>query len=98
MPVRRRTAALWVVHNYPPKQANLPALTRSRYACSKDYYAQNKGCLVAVGTEVTFCPPHRSVRAELPHTAPTSGVTHKSAPLDMGAYYGVVEQTAQQSD
>ena len=53
---------------------------------------------VAVGTEVTFCPPHRSVRAELPHTDPTSGVTHKSAPLDMGAYFGVVEQTAQQSD
>ena len=54
--------------------------------------------LVAVGTEVTPRPPHRSVRAELPHTAPTSGVTHKSAPLDMSAYFGVVEQTAQQSD
>ncbi len=28
---------------------------------------------VAVGTEVTLRPPHRSVRAELPHTAPASG-------------------------
>ena len=29
---------------------------------------------VAVGTEVTPRPPHRSVRAELPHTAPASGM------------------------
>lgn len=28
---------------------------------------------VAVGTAVTCRPPHRSVRAELPHTAPASG-------------------------
>ena len=53
---------------------------------------------VAVGTEVTSRPPHRSVLAELPHTAPTSGVTHRSAPLDMGAYSGAVGQTGQQSD
>ena len=53
---------------------------------------------VAVGTEVTSRPPHRSVLAELPHTAPTSGVTHRSEPLDRGAYSGAVEQTGQQSD
>ena len=29
---------------------------------------------IAVGTPITERPPHRSVRAELPHTAPTSGV------------------------
>ena len=28
----------------------------------------------AVGTRVTSRPPHRSVRAACPHTAPTSGV------------------------
>jgi hypothetical protein len=28
---------------------------------------------VAVGTAVTCRPPHRSVRAELPHTAPALG-------------------------
>ena len=28
----------------------------------------------AVGTVVTDRPPHRTVRAEFPHTAPTSGV------------------------
>ncbi|MGK4385001.1 DUF6538 domain-containing protein [Ectopseudomonas oleovorans] len=31
------------------------------------------GRRVAVGTAVTCRPPHRSVRAELPHTAPASG-------------------------
>jgi hypothetical protein len=30
--------------------------------------------LFAVGTAITDRPPHRSVRAEFPHTAPTSGV------------------------
>ena len=30
--------------------------------------------VIAVGTPITERPPHRSVRAELPHTAPTSGV------------------------
>ena len=29
---------------------------------------------VAVGTRVTSRPPHRSVRAAFPHTAPTSGI------------------------
>jgi hypothetical protein len=29
---------------------------------------------VAVGTDITARPPHRSVRAELPHTAPASDV------------------------
>jgi len=30
--------------------------------------------VIAVGNRVTPVPPHRSVRAGLPHTAPTSGV------------------------
>jgi hypothetical protein len=35
-----------------------------------------QGCgPVAVGTRVTSRPPHRSVRAAFPHTAPTSGPT-----------------------
>ena len=29
--------------------------------------------VIAVGTRVTPRPPHRSVRAQLRHTAPTSG-------------------------
>ena len=37
-------------------------------------------CGVAVGTRVTSRPPHRSVRAAFPHTAPTSGVDGSSLP------------------
>jgi len=44
---------------------------------------------VAVGTPITRRPPHRSVRAELPHTAPTSGIWRKSVPLDMGVVSGL---------
>ena len=29
---------------------------------------------IAVGTRITARPPHRTVRAEFPHTAPTLGV------------------------
>ena len=32
------------------------------------------GAFVAVGTRVTSRPPHRSVHAAFPHTAPTSGI------------------------
>ena len=32
-----------------------------------------EGCWVAVGNALSGVPPRRSVRAELPHTAPTSG-------------------------
>jgi hypothetical protein len=33
-----------------------------------------RGHLIAVGTPITGRPPHRTVRAEFPHTAPTLGV------------------------
>jgi hypothetical protein len=36
--------------------------------------ANLKGYVIAVGTPVTERPPHRTVRAGFPHTAPTSGV------------------------
>jgi hypothetical protein len=29
---------------------------------------------IAVGTRITARPPHRTVRADFPHTAPTLGV------------------------
>src|SRR6476660_711581 len=35
----------------------------------------------AVGTRVTSRPPHRSVRAQFGHTAPTSGVERRSESL-----------------
>src|SRR6478752_1941467 len=43
-----------------------------------DFHRLNRTSLrlahVAVGTRVTSRPPHRTVRAAFPHTAPTSGV------------------------
>ena len=43
------------------------------------------GNVVAVGTALAGGPPHRSVRAELPHTALTSGVWHRSVGWDRDA-------------
>src|SRR3954447_1724548 len=40
---------------------------------------------VAVGTALAGGPPRRSVRAELPHTALTSGVWRRSVRSDRGA-------------
>ena len=37
---------------------------------ARDQQAQGEGYLIAVGNRVTPVPPHRSVRAALPHTAP----------------------------
>src|SRR5256885_1217835 len=46
-----------------------------RRACVRTTHpsVENRGS-VAVGTTVSHRPPHRSVRAALPHTAPTSDV------------------------
>lgn len=49
------------------------------------------GCLavrVAVGPRVSPGPPHRSVRAELPHTAPTSGAWRRIARWDADTVSG----------
>ena len=46
--------------------------------------------LFAVGTPITQRPPHRSVRAELPHTAPTLGEWRRNADKDVHAKYGRV--------
>jgi hypothetical protein len=45
-------------------------------------WAANDLKTVAVGMAVTCHPPHRSVRAELPHTAPALG-------FDAEAGYGI---------
>jgi len=36
--------------------------------------AETRPASIAVGTRITARPPHRTVRAEFPHTAPTLGV------------------------
>ena len=58
-----------------------------RLDCS-DLAIQFLLCLVAVGTALSGCPPHRSVRAELPHTALTLGVWRRSARSDTDAGSG----------
>jgi hypothetical protein len=56
------------------KNLNLPMHMKARERASGTYYYYCiDGKEVAVGTPVTRCPPHRSVRAALPHTAPASG-------------------------
>src|ERR1019366_9713165 len=52
---------------------------------------------IAVGTTIADRPPHRSVRAELPHTAPTLDVLRQIARQDMDAGYGVEESTVRRS-
>ena len=51
----------------------------------------------AVGTSVAGCPPHRSVRAELPHTVPTLGLQRQSLigvwMFDLGWRYPRLFQT-----
>ena len=48
--------------------------------------------LVAVGTVLANCPPHRSVHAALPHTAPTSGIWRRIAHSDSHAALSDVEE------
>src|SRR6516162_6736740 len=45
-----------------------------------------RNLVVAVGNALAGVPPHRSVRAELPHTALTSGVWRRNARLGTGAW------------
>ena len=47
-------------------------------------YLPEHPIIVAVGTLVAQRPPHRSVRAELLHTAPTSDAWRRSAGWDGG--------------
>jgi len=43
-------------------------------AKTRGFLARLIAISVAVGTRITARPPHRTVRAAFPHTAPTSGV------------------------
>jgi hypothetical protein len=61
----------------PPIAAEFCAPQR-KWPCARRRPEQVQQCVVtklrfAVGTRVTSRPPHRSVRAAFPHTAPTSG-------------------------
>jgi hypothetical protein len=53
--------------------------------------------VVAVGTAIADRPPHRSVRAALPHTAPTLDAWRQNARQDKDAEYGGAEFTGRRS-
>ena len=58
------------------QRTGVPALslcTQGNLTASRRPQKPRQCHLVAVGTPVARRPPHRSVREELPHTAPTSG-------------------------
>jgi hypothetical protein len=57
-------------------KAGVPSIvdrTSRRPGCSA-LRARRPTGWIAVGTPITGCPPHRTVRAGFPHTAPTLGV------------------------
>ncbi len=66
----------WLASGYSPVSchAGCPVECRGRVAASHREQFEP----IAVGMGITAHPPHRSVRAELPHTAPASGVDAKS--------------------
>src|SRR5436853_5575626 len=58
-------------------------MAKEQYVISHwNQLVENFHTSVAVGTSVTRRPPHRSVRAEFPHTAPTSDTWRRSARWD----------------
>ena len=56
-------------------------MSRERLQAGPAGLAAGLRYIIAVGMPVTRHPPHRSVRADFPHTAPTSGVWRHSAYL-----------------
>src|SRR4051812_21719285 len=50
---------------------------------------------VAVGTRVASRPPHRSVLAAFPHTAPTSGIERRTACRARDGVYAALEASHQ---
>ena len=51
------------------------------YYCNVRPFSPPSACTrLAVGTRVASRPPHRSVRAAFPHTAPTSGIDDTTLP------------------
>jgi hypothetical protein len=84
------TRSLWVLvtrHGQPVRHLSLierRAIARSAVVL----VGARETAFVAVGTTVTCRPPHRTVRAELLHTAPTLDGWRRSAHSDVDAGYG----------
>ncbi len=66
----------------PPAKTGRPREWSMREIMSAIFYVLRAGCawrmLIAVGTLIAERPPHRTVRAGFPHTAPTSGDGRRS--------------------
>jgi hypothetical protein len=67
--------ALLALGRYPPApRRRWPVAASALGARRRASTPCRHKAVIAVGTPVTGRPPHRSVRAAFPHTAPTSGV------------------------
>ena len=63
----------------------------------KNDYCQitiDKFIFIAVGTAVAGGPPHRSVREELPHTAPPLGITVRRIRITLLAAHAPADRLA----
>src|SRR6266436_1253944 len=74
-------------------QVSLDAMAKHGTPVSKEVERR-----VAVGNALAGVPPRRSVRAELPHTAPTSGAWRRSVRSGTGAGPGPWESNDRRVD
>jgi len=89
---RMSAAPAWPKPKLPPRPILKPP-KRSRANQIAPRRTQNLKKPVAVGIAVARYPPHRSVRADFPHTAPTLDGWRQSEHSDMGARCGRWEST-----
>ncbi len=71
----------WIINDTYPDAERNQSPSRSPLA----FCIRTRVKTIAVGTVIADRPPHRSVRAELPHTAPTSDVDLQTARSDKDA-------------
>src|SRR5262249_33274913 len=88
--VQRRPAARWMI-------TATVALRRKALSPSQISDFQTNSVRVAVGTTIAGRPPHRSVLAALPHTAPTLDELRRNVAWDRDARHGVLESSGQRS-
>ena len=73
--------------------ADMPTHTSSAAVCQLRTHAPQQNNSIAVGTLIAERPPHRTVRAAFPHTAPTlgnDGSTTRMQSNDWYTYAGAV--------
>src|SRR5216684_5215453 len=73
-PVGGRTSVHFRSAPKPDVNSRARRVWRTDAMCHERTHAPQQTASDAVGTRVTSRPPHKTVRAAFPHTAPTSGV------------------------